>query len=78
MATTEQTKTYELCFSPRENTVLLYRSITAGIRGPCSDTMTCESQEQAERIAFDMGFLIASDWQSHTNYDSAPLTRMAR
>ena len=74
---TSPAASYELCYDPREATMIVYRSLRAGICGPCSDTVPCGSHADAERIAFNMGYLIASDWQSHTNYDSANLARMA-
>jgi hypothetical protein len=70
-------KTYELNFDPRDGEMLVYRNIRAGICGPFSESIPCESRAQAERIAFDMGYLVSGEWASYTNFDSAPLVRMA-
>lgn len=72
----QPTKTYELCYDPREGDVLVYRMVHAGICGPFSPTVACESREQAEQIARDWGYIVSDEWQSHTNYDSAPLVRL--
>lgn len=81
MSTHQQTSSpaasYELCYDPREANLIIYRDVRAGICGPCSETVPCESHDDAERIAFNLGYLVASDWQTHTNYDSADLARMA-
>lgn len=69
--------TYELCYDPRDADMLVYRSIHAGVCGPFSESVPCTSREDAERIAFNMGYLVASEWQSHRNYDSAELAPMA-
>jgi hypothetical protein len=71
--TAQDTATYELCYSPSDADMLIYRSIPAGICGPFSESIPCASRADAERIAFSMGYLIAGEWQSHTNYDSADL-----
>lgn len=68
--------TYELCYDPCDGDVLIYRSIPAGICGPFSESMPCESREQAERIAREHGYAVTSAWQSYTNYDSADLIRL--
>jgi hypothetical protein len=75
--TTAPAVSYELCFDPSDADMLVYRSIRAGICGPFSESIPCTSREQAERIAFDMGYLVSGDWQGHANFDSAPLVRMA-
>jgi hypothetical protein len=67
--------TYELCYGPRDSTVLIYRSIPAGVCGPFSETMPCDSREHAERIAREHGYLVTGAWSAHTNYDSADLVR---
>mgnify|MGYP001572500241 CR=1 FL=1 len=69
--------TYELCFDSRDAEMLIYRSIPAGVCGPFSETVPCRTRGEAERIAFGMGYLVASDWDSHTNYDSALLVQIA-
>lgn len=69
--------TYELCYDPRDEDMLIYRSIRAGICGPFSDTVSCESREQAEKIARSKGYAIVGAWKSYTNYDSAPLVHIA-
>jgi hypothetical protein len=69
--------TYELWYDPRGADVLIYRSIPAGVCGPFSETVPCDSREQAERIARDLGYAIVGEWQSHANYDSADLVRSA-
>jgi hypothetical protein len=71
------TATYELCYDPRDANMLVYRSVRAGVCGPFSESVPCESREQAAELAFGMGYHIAGSWQSHTNYDSAPLVRMS-
>ena len=68
--------TYELCFDPRDGDMLVYRSIRAGICGPFSESKPCESREQAERIACEMGYAVVGPWEAHLNYDSADLVRM--
>jgi len=77
MTTTSTEPSYELCYDPRDQDMLIYRSIPAGICGPFSNHVPCKSREQAERIAFGMGYLINGAWETHTNYDSAELTRMS-
>lgn len=67
--------TYELCYDPRERDVLIYRSVPAGVCGPFSESAPCESREQAEAFARDLGYLVVGGWESFTNYDSAPLIR---
>lgn len=68
--------TYELCYDLHDSTVLIYRMVPAGICGPFSETMPCESREHAERIAREHGYVVMSDWQTYTNYDSAKLIRI--
>ena len=68
--------TYELCYDPRDRDVLIYRSIRAGICGPFSETLPCESREQAEAIAREKGYAVSGPWQAHRNYDSADLVRI--
>jgi hypothetical protein len=68
--------TYELCFDPRDQDVLIYRSIPAGICGPFSESAPCESRAEAEAFARMMGYALISAWESHANYDSADLTRL--
>ena len=67
--------TYELCFDPRDATVLVYRSVRAGVCGPCSSTLPCESREQAEAYAVSLGYAVVGEWASHRNYDSVDLVR---
>jgi hypothetical protein len=68
--------TYELCYDPRDHTVLIYRSIPAGICGPFSETRPCRDRKQAEALANALGYARTSAWTSHRNYDSADLIRL--
>jgi hypothetical protein len=74
---TQDLTQYELCFDPRDADMLIYKSIPAGICGPFSESVPCNSREDAERIAFNMGYLISGEWAAHANYDSADLVRMS-
>jgi hypothetical protein len=67
--------TYELCFDPDDGDVLIYRNVRAGVCGPFSERIPCASREEAERIARGMGYLMASEWSSYANYESADLVR---
>lgn len=67
---------YELCFDPRDGTMLIYRSVRAGVCGPFTESLPCQSREHAERMAEARGFQRTSDWETHTNYDSADLIRV--
>lgn len=69
--------TYELCWDPRDHTVLIYRYLKAGICGPSSETLPCQSREHAEQMAKARGYERTSAWESHRNYDSADLVRVA-
>jgi len=65
--------TYELCFDPEAGEALIYRSIPAGICGPFTEPVRCDSREAAERFAWEYGYATEGDWQAHANHDSAAL-----
>lgn len=69
------TATYELCFDPRAGEALIYRSIDAGICGPFSETVPCDTRDQAEGFAVESGYFVVGGWEAHRNYDSAPLVQ---
>lgn len=66
---------YELCYSPREGDVLIYRNIRAGVCGPFTEPHPCDSREAAERFAAERGYRIAGEWKSGVNYDGVDLIR---
>lgn len=69
--------TYELCYDPTDGDVLVYRMVRAGVCGPFSEPVACESREHAVRIAFVLGYTPSGEWSAHTNFDSCPLVRMS-